>query len=112
MFPIDRTREADLAALDQHTGFSLGRIAFGLLVLGSCIILPVVAIELLGPFATMAFPGGPLLWQLYAVRFPRGRGFLWRFGRGRSPSQSIARTAFVTVAIALGGLLLRHYTVR
>jgi hypothetical protein len=107
---LDETKDQDIAAFLAGSGFSLVRIGVGVIVFSPWLMLTLVLCAYVGPFGFVGFPGSLLLAELFLAHSPSGRGALWTFGKGRSPSQSILGLTAVSVLVAAGvGLLYWHW---
>ena len=96
---MDATKAQDLAAFEAPSRFSLLRVAVGAVALLAAMTWPLLMAPYVGPFAMVGFPLGMLVWTLVLSRTPAGRGALWTFGKGQSPSQRIVTLAILCAAI-------------
>jgi hypothetical protein len=103
---LDESKDADLAAFSAGAGFSLLRVGVGVCVgLGWLLGLPALLMELTHLLALLSFPLGWLIGLVLLSRSARGRGALWAYGQGRSPSQSLRVAMIFTLLAALATLL-------
>jgi hypothetical protein len=87
---LDETRDTDLAAFHAPRPYSLLRLG---LAVGAFAVLMMAPLMLMGLYApVVALMGAPIGWLLangVLALTPAGRGAMWTFGKGRSPSQTL-----------------------
>jgi hypothetical protein len=103
---IDRTKDEDLAVFRASQGFSILRVLILFVAVASWLVVPIAVSPWIGPFAMVGFPLLLLGWTLVLARTPSGRGALWVFGRGRSPSHTILALVVLTVGVAAFAMFL------